>query len=219
MEKFCPKCALTLPRSSFKRLASLPQTRSWLRNPNAHTRLWYWGEVCNTCSKQVRRRRPPSEIPPSEYERRLINEGKPQFFIDIALAERKAQGTLKRQASAQRSRRKRYADIFEDHKVNITTVINAVRARLRNAQKYDHAPEDIAFSQTYLAYLRIVKAELRSLHQQGRGAPSHWRELMRPQDYETLTNLFNRMTPRGRASVRVSLSAAQPTQPTKEKQP
>jgi len=217
MEKLCPKCNQSLPRSAFKRLASLPQTRSWLRNPNAQTRLWYWGEVCNTCSKQVRRKRPPSEIPPSEYERRLINEGKPQFFIDLAVAERKAQGTLKRQASAHRSRKKRYADIFEDHRVNITAVINAVRARLRNAQKYDYAPEDIAFSQTYLAYLRIVKAELRSLHQQGRGAPSHWRELMRPQDYETLTNLFNRMTPRGMASVRVSLSAAQPT--IKEKQP
>lgn len=217
MEKLCPKCNQSLPRSDFKRLATLSQTRSWLRNPNAQRRMWYWGEVCNTCSKQVRRKRNPSDLPPSEYERRLINEGRPQFFVDLAVAERRARGTEKRQESACRSRKKRYADAFEDHRVNITAVINAVRARQRNAEKYEHDADDIAFLQTYLAHLRKIKAELRSLHQQGRGAPSHWRDLLRPDEIAHLTKLFDRMTQRGSASVRVSFSAAQPT--IKEKQP
>lgn len=217
MEKLCPKCNQSLPRSAFKRLATLLQTRSWLRNPNAQRRMWYWGEVCNACTKQVRRKRNPSDLPPSEYERRLISEGKPQFFVEASVAERRARGTEKRQESACRSRKKRYADVFEDHRVNITTVINAVRARQRNAEKYEHDADDIAFSQTYLAYLRKVKAELRSLHQQGRGAPSHWRDLLRPEEIAHLTNLFDRMTHRGSASLRVSFSAAQPT--IKEKKP
>jgi len=218
MEKLCSHCNQTLPRSAFKRLASLSQTRAWLRNPNAQRRTWYWGEVCNTCSKQVKRKRPPSEISPSDYERRLINEDKPRFLIDALVSERRAQGTEKRQDSARRARMKRYADIFEDHLVNITPILNAVRARLRNAQKYDYAQEDIDFLQTYLGQLRLIKTELRDLNRRGRGAPSHWRDLIRQTDLDVLNKLYANMTARGRQSVRVSFSAAQPTI-NQEKQP
>lgn len=103
----CPVCKTSKPRKDFKRMATLAQTRAWLRNPLASKRMTYIGKECNQCHKQTKRKQ--HQITPAELRKRLINEGVNLIKIEATLARRKALVTKKKSAVARRTLRKRYA--------------------------------------------------------------------------------------------------------------
>lgn len=103
----CPICKASKPRKDFKRMATITQTRAWLRNPLASKRMTYIGKECNDCHKQTKRKQ--HQITPTELRKRLVNEGVNLLKIEATLARRKALVTKKKSAVARRMMRARHA--------------------------------------------------------------------------------------------------------------
>jgi hypothetical protein len=99
----CPKCNTIKERKDFKRLATLTQTRAWLRNPLAPKRITYIGKECNECHKQTIRK--SSDLTPNELHKRLINEGKNPLVVHAQVAKRRAQGSQKKSVAASQTMR------------------------------------------------------------------------------------------------------------------
>ena len=97
----CPICNTEKERKDFKRLATLAQTRAWLRNPLASKRITYIGKECNECHKQTKRK--TKDLTPGELHRRLINEDVNPIKVHDRLAKRRAQGSKKKSVSASRT--------------------------------------------------------------------------------------------------------------------
>ena len=102
----CPICNTEKERKDFKRLATLAQTRAWLRNSLATKRMTYIGKECNDCHKQTKRK--SKDLTPEELRKRLINEGKHPLLVQTQIAKRRATGSKKKSVSAKRTMRKRW---------------------------------------------------------------------------------------------------------------
>lgn len=98
---FCPMCNTEKDRKDFRRLATLSQTKAWLRNPLATKRMTYTGKECNACHKQTTRK--PSDLTHNELQKRLINQGKNPLMVQIQIAKRRAVGAKKKSVSAKRT--------------------------------------------------------------------------------------------------------------------
>ena len=100
----CPVCTKEKERKDFKRLATLSQTKAWLRNPLASKRMTYIGKECNDCHKQTKRKY--KDLTPVELQKRLINQGvnpikiEAQVEADNFLAAIMKNAELKKQVSA-----------------------------------------------------------------------------------------------------------------------
>jgi len=99
----CPICKTAKPRKDFKRLATLTQTRAWLRNPSATKRMTYIGKECNQCHKQTTRKN--KDLTPEELRKKLVNEGKHPLIVSAQVAKRREQGTKKKSAVMSRTMR------------------------------------------------------------------------------------------------------------------
>lgn len=104
----CPICNIEKERKDFKRLATLAQTRAWLRNPLAPKRITYIGKECNQCHKQTKRK--AKDLTPGELHRRLINEDVNPIKVHDKLAKRRAQGSKKKSISASRTMKAWWSD-------------------------------------------------------------------------------------------------------------
>lgn len=99
----CPVCNTDKERKHFKRLATLAQTKAWLRNPLASKRMTYFGKECNECHKQTIRKN--TDLTPNELHRRLVNAGVNPVVIETRVAERRAKGIKKKSVVASRAMR------------------------------------------------------------------------------------------------------------------
>lgn len=99
----CPVCKAAKPRKHFKRLATLAQTKAWLRNPLASKRITYFGKECNECHKQTIRKN--TDLTPNELHKRLVNEGVNPMLIEAQVAKRRARGAKKKSVVASRAMR------------------------------------------------------------------------------------------------------------------
>jgi hypothetical protein len=172
----CPRCLLDKEPSQFKRLASLAQTRNWLKNPNAKTRHTYIGKVCNDCCVK----RKPRELTPSEHRKRLINEGKSVEFADMVYADRRAHGRKRLAESAKQSRKKRYEVILEDHTLHLNKLITKTRAKCEYHYRQTNDPNTQLFHTVIEGVLTQVRRQLRDMGVEGRSIPKEWRLLIPP---------------------------------------
>ena len=195
----CPKCLLEKQRREFKRLATLAQTRQWLRNPNAKTRHAYIGKVCNDCCAK----RKPSELSPSEHRKRLINEGKSIEFADMTYAVRRAQGKRRLAVSAKRTRKKRYATLLEDHISHISNLLYATRTRCKYHYTKTSDPTTKAFLTVAEGILTQSKRALRELGMRGGTIPPDWRWLIHESQMAMLRQAYAEV--RGELQDRVGL--------------
>lgn len=99
----CPKCNTEKERKDFKRLATLAQSRAWLRNPLSTKRITYIGKECNECHKQTMRKN--KDLTPNELHKRLINEGVNPMLIEARIIKRRAQGSKKKSVVSSRTMR------------------------------------------------------------------------------------------------------------------
>lgn len=182
----CPRCLLEKPRREFKRLASLSQTRQWLRNPNAQTRHAYIGKFCNACHNK----RKPSDLSPSEHRKRLINEGKSVEYADMTYEMRRAQGKKRLAESAKRTRKKRYATILEDHIKHINNLLSVTRAKC----EYHYAKTTDIKTKMFQANAEMIltqaKRELKDMGTRGATIPPDWRRLVEPEKTEALRHAY-----------------------------
>lgn len=189
----CPRCGETKPTKDFTRRATLSQTRSWLRNPNAQHRLQYVGKVCNACDKQTRRN--SRELTPAEYHKRLVNEGKHRIVIDELMKTRVKHGKTKLRAGALRALKIQRKPLFTP----MVAEIQRLRQKVQQRQSYSRAKGDAPnadfdrFVMLCLAYCKFVINNLRVLRTSARVPPSCWQKLITAKEQAELTEAFETM--------------------------
>ena len=197
----CLACHQVKPRADFTRLATLAQTRAWLRNPNAKSRLPFVSTVCNSCSKQVKRN--SGDMSPSEYRKKLVNEGMHPLIIEELVKSRIKRGKVKRTAGALRALKIQRKHLFEPHVADIQTLRRKVRQRVRYStmRNQETNAEFVHFTQVCESYCQFVMDKLRNLRSTARTAPSHWQKLISDTARTEIDAAFNAMDSMDRARM------------------
>lgn len=176
----CPNCNNELERKDFQRYASLAQTRSWLKNPNAKTRLHYTGKVCNACYKQTARK--PSEVSPEELRKRLVNEGKNPDMVEHLHAQRIKAGKKRQSDGGLRAIKKQRAHLFPPVLEELKTLLIKLRAQRRYIKQTEHNEQTLARVMAYIdvceAQLIIVRDKVQHKRKVGSVPPAHWHTLI-----------------------------------------
>ena len=184
----CPTCNIERDQAQFKRYASLSQTRSWLKNPCAQTRLLYTGKVCNYCHKRIARK--PSTMSPEELRKRLTNEGKHLDIIEHLYAQRVKAGKKRSSQSGTRALKKRRAPLFEPVMSNIGKVIASIRSRRLYVQQTDSTDDGrtaIEYLDLCLAQTVFVRDKLMLRRKTARTPPAWWQNLIPPDDIHAIS--------------------------------
>jgi hypothetical protein len=176
----CPNCNTERDRKDFQRYATLSQTRAWLKNPNAKTRLHYTGKICNACHKQTVRK--PSEIPPEELRKRLVNEGKNPAMVEHIHAQRIKAGKKRQSTGGLRAIKKQRSPMFTPVLNEITVTLAQVRTKRRYIKQVEHNERDLALVMKYLdvceAQLIIVRDKVNDKRKVGSVPPANWQALI-----------------------------------------
>ena len=187
----CPNCNTERDVKDFKRYATLTQTRSWLKNPNAKTRLLYTGKVCNACHKQTVRK--PSEISPEELRKRMVSQGINPDLVEHLHAQRVKAGKKRQSEGGLRAIKKRREPLFKPVLDEIATIMRWVRDQQRYIKRTeirDFNPEPRPYPHrmhehpelNYLglceASLIVVRDKVHTLRKMGSVPPKRWHELI-----------------------------------------
>jgi hypothetical protein len=191
----CPKCQQEKDKFDFRRLASLAQTRAWLKKPTASRRIWYVGTVCNLC----RPKRSAADIAPSELEKILIRNDTNKDLLRERIDNRRALGTKKRVKGAIKALQQRRFEHFQSHKVTINKLTAAVSTRLSYLKRKGFADANDYALMRYLRYaLWLMKTARQTLTREGnaaRAAPVEWQAVIKPDDIVTLWGLHSHLSP------------------------
>ena len=169
---WCPDCLQIKSLRHFKRLASLAQTRCWLRNPLAKRRLEYEGKECNDCHNAKSKR--PEDLTREQMRRRLRAEGVHAFVIEDKITKRKQQAKATHKEVIRKTRQKLFAEDYA-----------RIQRELMNLSKrLDRAKGMTELSITTLrGEIRKARYIVSLLKQKGKKPPEDWRHMLAP-DYE-----------------------------------
>ena len=183
----CPACQQEKERKEFKRLASLAQTRAWLKKPTASKRLWYVGNVCNACNPK----RKAADIAPSELEKILIRNDVNTEIAKARIENRKAAGTKSRAKGAIKALKQRRLAHFDRHKAEITKLTAVLSTRLAYIKKKkDPNQYDLMRYLRYAATLcKVARQTMTREGRAGHAAPVNWQAAIKPDDIVTLQQL------------------------------
>ena len=192
----CTQCNTPKDRAEFKRLATLAQSRAWIKNPLATKRITYIGKICNACHKQTARK--PTELTPEEYRKRMINEGKAQDEIDYLHRNRIAKGKRKMQTNAVKMLRKRREDLFPPVIETINTLVRQSMGKLRYLKSTQQGKEvfdrDVAiaigFAEICLGQAMKARDRIRLRKKTGGAPPARWQELMTEADHAERAKVY-----------------------------
>jgi len=172
----------------------------------------FYGELHMDTPK--RRMRKPSEIPPSELRKRLVNAGRHTFIIDGIIEKRLAKARKKQSEGGLKGIRIRRAPAYEPIKAQLTTLNKQIRARLDYLRKTGEAttdPDAVRFLEISLAQVIHTKETLKRHAQLGRVAPAWWQELIKETDHAERTRAYRSMSGRMQdrfAQIQLALSGA-----------
>jgi hypothetical protein len=189
----CTTCNESKPRADFTRLATLAQTRSWLRNPNAQRRLTYHGAECNACFNKSKRT--PLDMSPSEYARRLKKEGKSQHYIDLFVADRVAHGKKRASAAGIKGIQARQAPVYKAICDALSELIEKLRQRYHYMQRTHGDKGALAFLDFALAQAMLVRMSVKEKYRKGGFMPDSWQEYVTDDAREELHKLFETIDP------------------------
>lgn len=201
----CKRCTSTKNRTEFKRLASLAQSRAWLKNPNASKRIWYYGDICNACHKQTKRK--PSELTPEELRKHLINEGNDAEYAEWAANQHRLKGKQRMAENMKEVLRKRRADGFEPLLATVNKLHKSLKAKvdyarrtrtpLKDKPNAEVMASDIALTvylDSLVAYLAYARIELRLRQSSARQAPARWQDLISQEAKDQIQLRFNSLS-------------------------
>lgn len=216
----CIACLQVKPRADFTRLATLAQTRAWLRNPTAKSRTPFVSTVCNSCSKQVKRN--SGDMSPSEYKKRLVNEGVHPLIIDELVKSRIKRGKSKLKAGALRALKIQRKHLYEPHVADIQNLRRKVRQRVRYSatRNFENNAEFKHFTQMCESYCQFVMDKLRNRRSAARTPPSCWQELISTTARTEIDGAFEALDYTDRARMQDVWSAFQiPPTPEPQEEP
>jgi hypothetical protein len=148
-----------------------------------------------------RKKRKPSEIPPSELRKRLVNQGRHAAIIDFIIETRIAKARKKQSEGGIKGLRIRRAPEFKPLQANLAHLNKQIRERIAYIKRT--AESDPSEAKTAIAFLHICLAQamhardtLKHHAQLGRGAPSRWQELITPEQHAQRTGAYRVMSGR-----------------------
>jgi hypothetical protein len=183
----CPNCETEKETKDFRRVATLAQTRAWLRNPDATRRMEYVGSFCNTCSKQHARH--SKDLSPGEYRKKLVNEGVHPLIIEELVKSRVEHGKAKLKAGAIRALRIRRAPQFVPVISELKNLSRTINRRLKKAP----TPEIKNFLETCLGQTTLMLVRMKELKRTARAAPVCWQKLIKEDDASEILSKFYRI--------------------------
>lgn len=183
----CPNCKTEKETKDFRRVATLAQTRAWLRNPNATRRMEYVGSFCNTCSKAHARH--SKDLSPAEYRKKLINEGVHPLIIEELVKSRVNHGKAKLRAGAIRALRIQRTPQFIPLVAELRTLSRTLKRRISKAP----TQEVKTFLETCLAQVILTLVQLKELKRTARAAPVCWQKLIKEVDQDEILSKFSRI--------------------------
>lgn len=151
--------------------------------------------------KPVRRKRKPSEIPPSELRKRLINEGRHAHIVDFIIEQRMAKARKKQSEGGVKGLRIRRQAAYKPLLADIAKVIKKIRDRMAYIERTDSSAESekaraLSFLKTSLAQAMLARDTLKRFIQQGRVAPAQWQSLIDPRRDDDRLMAYRVMTGR-----------------------
>ncbi len=135
----------------------------------------------------IKRKRKPSEIPPSELRKRLINEGKHAHVVDFIIEQRMAKARKKQSEGGVKGLRIRRQAAYKPLLADIAKVIKTIRDRMAYIEQTDSNTEGdkaTGFLLICLAQAMTSRDTLKRFIQQGRVAPAQWQNLIDPLNHE-----------------------------------
>jgi hypothetical protein len=189
----CTTCNESKPRADFTRLATLAQTRAWLRNPNAQRRLTYHGAECNACFNKTKRA--PLDMSPSEYARRLKNEGKDPQHIATHVANRVASGKKRASAAGIKGIQARQAPVYKVMCDALNELVEKLRQRFNYMQRTHGDPGALRFLDFALAQAILARRAIKDKYRKGGFMPDSWQEYVTDDAREELHKLFGTIDP------------------------
>jgi len=151
-----------------------------------------------------RRKRKPSEIPPSELRKRLVNAGKHPMAIDAVIEQRMAKARKKQSEGGIKGLRIRRAPAYKPHLADLSALIKKIRERIDYIQRTESSEGDdtheyktsMGFLQICLTQALHARDALKRHAQLGRVAPAQWQELISQQNHAERHNARIRMSGR-----------------------
>jgi hypothetical protein len=189
----CTTCNEAKSRADFTRLATLAQTRAWLRNPNAQRRLTYHGAECNACFNKTKRT--PLDMSPSEYARRLKNEGKDPQHIATHVANRVASGKRRASAAGIKGIQARQAPVYKAMCDALSELVEKLRQRFNYMQRTHGDPGALRFLDFALAQAILARMAVKDKYRKGGFMPDSWQEYVTDDAREELHKLFDTIDP------------------------
>lgn len=148
-----------------------------------------------------RKKRKPSEIPPSELRKRLVNQGKHATVIDFIIETRIAKARKKQSEGGIKGLRIRRAPAFKPLQADLAHINKQIRERIAYIKRT--AENNTSEAETAIAFLHICLAQamhardtLKHHAQLGRGAPSRWQNLITPEQHAQRTGAYRVMSGR-----------------------
>lgn len=152
-------------------------------------------------STTPRKKRKPSEIPPSELRKRLINQGRHATIVDAMLEKRLAKARKKQSEGGIKGLRIRRAPAFKPLQADLAHLNKQIRERI--AYIKHTAENDTSEAETAITFLHICLAQamhardtLKHHAQLGRGAPSRWQNLITTEQHAQRTDAYRVMSGR-----------------------
>jgi hypothetical protein len=147
-----------------------------------------------------RKKRKPSEIPPSELRKRLVNQGKHATVIDFIIETRIAKARKKQSEGGIKGLRIRRAPAFKPLQANLAHLNKQIRERIKYLNQTQMSGNEyraaIAFLHICLAQAMHARDTLKHHAQLGRGAPSRWQNLITPEQHAQRTGAYRVMSGR-----------------------
>jgi hypothetical protein len=149
-----------------------------------------------------RKKRKPSEIPPSELRKRLVNAGKHATVIDFIIETRIAKARKKQSDGGIKGLRIRRAPAFKPLQANLAHLNKQIRARIKYLNQTQMSGNEYraasGFLRICLAQAMHARDTLKHHAQLGRGAPSRWQNLITPEQHAQRTGAYRVMSGRMR---------------------
>lgn len=147
-----------------------------------------------------RRKRKPSEIPPSELRKRLVNAGKHPMAIDAVIEQRMAKARKKQSEGGLKGIRIRRAPAYKPHLADLSALIKKIRERMKYIGQTEWTGNErraaLGFLEICLAQALHTRDALKRHAQLGRVAPAQWQELITEQRHAERHNARIRMSGR-----------------------
>ena len=189
----CTRCKTTAPRTAFKRLASLAQTRSWLKKPEANKRAWYFGTICNACHKLTKRK--PSELTPEEHRKHLIKEGNDAEYAWYIYNQRREAGKKKLSAIGTKAIAKHRKPLFSPMRDALNKFVATLKSKQNYITKTNKREEDVKaleYLNACLAQTTYARNQLNAKMKAGSTPPARWVNLVL--DTTEITTQYNALS-------------------------